>query len=124
MLDSWNEMIFTSIKDRLQSIAMDLVYRERNGDIVDSQLVIGVRQSYGQYINPMVPRYVLVLKRGYGVYVSSYIYHMVSWYENSLRYKFSFLTTIFTFILITLRPKTKDIKTYLQLIYTEKKIKD
>jgi len=47
MLDSWNEGIFFAIKSRLQSSAMKLVHAERNGEAFDSQLVIGVRESYG-----------------------------------------------------------------------------
>ena len=47
MLDSWNEGIFSTIKDRLQSSAMKLVHSERNGEAFESQLVIGVRESYG-----------------------------------------------------------------------------
>lgn len=46
MLDSWNESIFINIKHRLQESAMKLVHAERNGDAFDSQLVIGVRESY------------------------------------------------------------------------------
>lgn len=46
MLDSWNQSIFLSIKHRLQESAMKLVHAERNGDAFDSQLVIGVRESY------------------------------------------------------------------------------
>ncbi|XP_031567625.1 cullin-5-like isoform X2 [Actinia tenebrosa] len=46
MLDAWNEGIFSSIKGRLQSSAMKLVHAERNGEAFDSQLVIGVRESY------------------------------------------------------------------------------
>lgn len=46
MLDSWNLSIFISIKDRLQDSAMKLVHAERNGEAIDSQLVIGVRESY------------------------------------------------------------------------------
>lgn len=46
MLDSWNQSIFMDIKDRLQESAMKLVHSERNGDAFDSQLVIGVRESY------------------------------------------------------------------------------
>lgn len=46
MLDSWNEHVFSDIKDRLQSSAMILVKNERKGVFFDSQLVIGVRQSY------------------------------------------------------------------------------
>lgn len=46
MLDSWNMSIFMNIKNRLQESAMRLVHAERNGDAFDSQLVIGVRESY------------------------------------------------------------------------------
>lgn len=46
MLDSWNQSIFSNIKRRLQDSAMKLVHSERNGDAFDSQLVIGVRESY------------------------------------------------------------------------------
>lgn len=49
MLDSWNQSIFNDIKQRLQDSAMKLVYLERNGEAFDSQLVIGVRESYGEY---------------------------------------------------------------------------
>ncbi|KAL8606036.1 Cullin-5 [Nucella lapillus] len=46
MLDSWNQSIFSDIKHRLQSSAMKLVRDERYGDAFDTQLVIGVRESY------------------------------------------------------------------------------
>lgn len=46
MLDLWNKSIFNNIKDRLQESAMKLVQAERNGDVLDSQLVIGVRESF------------------------------------------------------------------------------
>lgn len=46
MLDSWNHSIFSNIKQRLQDSAMKLVHAERNGEAFDSQLVIGVRESY------------------------------------------------------------------------------
>jgi len=46
MLDSWNQSIFSNIKQRLQDSAMKLVHAERNGEAFDSQLVIGVRESY------------------------------------------------------------------------------
>lgn len=46
MLDSWNQSIFMNIKHRLQDAAMKFVHAERNGDAFDSQLVIGVRESY------------------------------------------------------------------------------
>lgn len=48
MLDSWNQSIFYDIKKRLQDSAMKLVHAERNGEAFDSQLVIGVRESYGE----------------------------------------------------------------------------
>ena len=47
MLSMWNSSIFTSIKDRLQSAAIKLLHSERQGDAFDSQLVIGVRESFG-----------------------------------------------------------------------------
>jgi len=46
MLDSWNQSIFSNIKQRLQDSAMKLVHAERTGEAFDSQLVIGVRESY------------------------------------------------------------------------------
>lgn len=46
MLDTWNQSIFSDIKHRLQDSAMKLVHAERNGEAFDSQLVIGVRESY------------------------------------------------------------------------------
>lgn len=46
MLDSWNESIFINNKNRLQESAMKLVHAERSGEAFDSQLVIGVRESY------------------------------------------------------------------------------
>lgn len=48
MLDTWNESIFCNIKNRLQDSAMKLVHAERLGEAFDSQLVIGVRESYGK----------------------------------------------------------------------------
>lgn len=48
MLDTWNESIFSNIKNRLQDSAMKLVHAERLGEAFDSQLVIGVRESYGE----------------------------------------------------------------------------
>lgn len=49
MLDTWNESIFSNIKSRLQDSAMKLVHAERLGEAFDSQLVIGVRESYGEH---------------------------------------------------------------------------
>ena len=53
MLDSWNSSIFSNIKQRLQDSAMKLVHAERNGEAFDSQLVIGVRESYGKLMLAM-----------------------------------------------------------------------
>ena len=39
MLDSWNQSIFSNIKERLQSSAMKLVHNERNGEAFDSQVI-------------------------------------------------------------------------------------
>lgn len=46
MLNLWNDGIFKDITYRLQESAMKLVQAERIGDAFDSQLVIGVRDSY------------------------------------------------------------------------------
>lgn len=46
MLDLWNSSIFSSIQGKLQDSAMKLLWAERLGDTFDSQLVIGVRESY------------------------------------------------------------------------------
>jgi len=46
MLDTWSKSIFSEIKYRLQNSAMKIVYSERIGEPFDSQLVIGVRESY------------------------------------------------------------------------------
>lgn len=46
MLNQWNDGIFKDITYRLQESAMKLVQAERIGDAFDSQLVIGVRDSY------------------------------------------------------------------------------
>lgn len=46
MLDTWSKSIFSEIKYRLQSSAMKIIYSERIGEPFDSQLVIGVRESY------------------------------------------------------------------------------
>ncbi|KAL3243637.1 hypothetical protein MRX96_020226 [Rhipicephalus microplus] len=46
MLDTWNQSIFSTIKGRLQASAMKLVHAERMGETIDSQLVVGVRESY------------------------------------------------------------------------------
>ena len=50
MLDTWNKTIFSGIKDKLQTAAMKLVAAERNGEAFDSQLVVGVRESYGNKV--------------------------------------------------------------------------
>lgn len=47
MLDAWSKSIFCEIKYRLQNSAMKIIYSERVGESFDSQLVIGVRESYG-----------------------------------------------------------------------------
>lgn len=47
MLDTWSKTIFSEIKSRLQKSAMKIIQAERVGEPFDSQLVIGVRESYG-----------------------------------------------------------------------------
>ena len=48
MLHVWNTHIFTDIRHRLQLAAINLLEAERNGEVFDSQLVVGVRESYGE----------------------------------------------------------------------------
>ena len=50
MLDTWSKSIFSEIKHRLQNSAMKIIYAERMNEPFDSQLVIGVRESYGKLI--------------------------------------------------------------------------
>ena len=47
MLDTWSKSIFNEINSRLQNSAMKMIYAERLNEPFDSQLVIGVRESYG-----------------------------------------------------------------------------
>lgn len=62
MLDSWNESIFSNIKQRLQDSAMKIIFAERNGEAFDSQLVIGVRESYGEIMITFLDVKLLVYK--------------------------------------------------------------
>lgn len=48
MLQSWNNSIFAAVREKLLSASMKLLYAERSGEAFDSQLVIGVRQSFGE----------------------------------------------------------------------------
>jgi len=51
MLDTWSNSIFNEINFRLQNSAMKMVYAERLNEPFDSQLVIGVRESYGTFFD-------------------------------------------------------------------------
>ena len=46
MLDCWNRYVFAEISTRLLNAAMSLIDRERNGELVNSQLIVGVRESF------------------------------------------------------------------------------
>ena len=48
MLQSWNNSIFLNVRDKLLLAAMKFLYSERNGEAFDSQLVVGVRESFGE----------------------------------------------------------------------------
>ena len=48
MLQSWNNSIFSNVRDKLLLAAMKFLYSERNGEAFDSQLVVGVRESFGK----------------------------------------------------------------------------
>ena len=47
MLDTWNESIFMDIYEILKDRTMVLIKQEREGEVLDAQLIIGVRQSFG-----------------------------------------------------------------------------
>lgn len=47
MLECWNRVVFSSISDRLLNTAMKLIERERNGELINSKLIISVRESFG-----------------------------------------------------------------------------
>ena len=49
MLDTWSRSIFSEIKYRLQNSAMKIIFSERIGEAFDSLLVVGVRESYGNF---------------------------------------------------------------------------
>ncbi|XP_076823937.1 cullin-5-like isoform X1 [Clavelina lepadiformis] len=46
MLDTWNESIFMDIYEILKDRTMVLIRQEREGEVLDAQLIIGVRQSF------------------------------------------------------------------------------
>ncbi|CAB3396904.1 unnamed protein product [Caenorhabditis bovis] len=46
MLEKWYQRIFAKLSQTLLGEALKLVEEERNGNIIDSQLVIGVRESF------------------------------------------------------------------------------
>jgi hypothetical protein len=47
MLETWNKIVFSSIRNRLLAAAMMMVEKERNGEFVDPQIIIGIRESFG-----------------------------------------------------------------------------
>ncbi|GMR58884.1 hypothetical protein PMAYCL1PPCAC_29079, partial [Pristionchus mayeri] len=46
MLDCWRERVFNPFSERLKSAALRLVDSERNGEVFDDRLVVGIRESY------------------------------------------------------------------------------
>ena len=52
MLKGWNTHIFNNVREKLLSAAMKLLYAERSGEAFDSQLVVGVRESFGKPFYP------------------------------------------------------------------------
>ncbi len=49
MLERWNSLIFDNVREKLLAAAMEFLYDERSGEAFDSQLVIGVRESFGKF---------------------------------------------------------------------------
>src|SRR5689334_23341941 len=48
MLDYWSRIVFDKIAERLLHASMKLIEKERNGELVDSRLIVGVRESFGK----------------------------------------------------------------------------
>ena len=48
MLERWNSLIFENVREKLLAAAMEFLYSERSGEAFESQLVIGVRESFGE----------------------------------------------------------------------------
>ncbi|CAP29065.1 Protein CBR-CUL-5 [Caenorhabditis briggsae] len=46
MLEKWNDIIFTKICDQLLAEALRLIKEERDGNIINSENVIGIRESF------------------------------------------------------------------------------
>ncbi|KAL3101325.1 hypothetical protein niasHT_028081 [Heterodera trifolii] len=46
MLDYWNRHVFADISHRILNAAMGMVERERNRELVNSQMIVGVRESF------------------------------------------------------------------------------
>lgn len=49
MLERWNSLIFENVREKLLDAAMEFLYNERSGEAFESQLVIGVRESFGEF---------------------------------------------------------------------------
>lgn len=47
MMDIWDVTVFEGIRQKLEDSAMKLVQDEREGSMINSSLVIGVRESCG-----------------------------------------------------------------------------
>lgn len=50
MLITWHRVIFANVKTRLVKAAMEIVEHERLGEVVSKDCVIGVRESFGEYL--------------------------------------------------------------------------
>ena len=48
MMETWHSVIFSRIEDRIKECAMQLITDERNGESIDGQLVVAVRESLGE----------------------------------------------------------------------------
>ncbi|GMS79957.1 hypothetical protein PENTCL1PPCAC_2132, partial [Pristionchus entomophagus] len=46
MLDCWRERVFNPISDKVRNAALKLIDSERNGEVFDDRLVVGIRESY------------------------------------------------------------------------------
>lgn len=65
MLETWNSTIYESIKQKLLDSAIKLIQDERCGQVIDSQLVVGVRESCGGYYLTQLPCNIVLLIKNY-----------------------------------------------------------
>lgn len=62
MLMSWNTIIFSKVFTRLLNAAINLIEQERNGEAIDPELIIGVRESFGNFFYNFIKKFFSAIK--------------------------------------------------------------